>query len=138
MDVSEIQKGDSLGDFFDTLLPRGGVTPEFFGKVLVFGIVVAFVSGISNYLHPGEALKARKAQVRQVRTGQRRAAGLHRRWWKGAESSVRGRTSKVGRILRGEDISQLPGASDSSLRVGACARRRVGDGHVQGQRAGVG
>ncbi|CAK9019583.1 unnamed protein product [Durusdinium trenchii] len=83
VDLSEVRKDSGVGDFFDALLPKTGVTPEFLGNIFVFGLVVTLISATLNFLFDKFVLG------------------------KDVQVDLSGRTSKVGRILRGEDISNL-------------------------------
>eukprot|EP00434_Breviolum_minutum_P021173 symbB.v1.2.018680.t1/scaffold1410.1/size216244/6 len=83
VDMTEVQTDSSVGDFFEALLPKTGVTPDFIGKILLFGLVVTFISAAANALFDKFVLG------------------------KDINIDLTGRTSKVGRILRGEDVSNI-------------------------------
>lgn len=84
VDMTEVQADSSVGDFFEALLPKTGVTPDFLGKIFLFGLLVTIISAGANALFDKFVLG------------------------KEVNIDLSGRTSKVGRILRGEDVSNLP------------------------------
>lgn len=84
VDMTEVQADSSVGAFFEALLPKTGVTPDFLGKIFLFGLLVTIISAGANALFDKFVLG------------------------KEVNIDLSGRTSKVGRILRGEDVSNLP------------------------------
>jgi len=83
MDEMSYDTSGNLGGFFETLLPKTGVTPEYVGKILAVSFVFVIVTAVGITLFEKYVLG------------------------KDVEIDWTGRTSKVGRILAGEDVSGI-------------------------------
>eukprot|EP00435_Cladocopium_sp_Y103_P060378 s18_g22.t1 len=81
VDMTEVQADSSVGDFFEALLPKTGVTPDFLGKIFLFGLLVTLISAGSTSLYWArksiltcQAVQARGAWRTWARSAMRRLA----------------------------------------------------------------